>query len=136
MNLKTKCPLCGTDFDVDIKYGFEYHICPKCGSDLEITSVYDDNGKSLSISAKTVAKKKKDMNLNAITADGVREIAEMQRYIDDLENFLYRMAQCIEGRDHCPHIIKFTESGTITEYSANKIYDFIILNTASKEGLQ
>ena len=69
----------------------------------------------------------------AITADGVREIAEMQRYIDDLENFLYRMAQCIEGRDHCPHIIKFTESGTITEFSANKIYDFIILNTAFKE---
>ena len=125
MNLKTKCPLCGTDFDVDIKYGFEYHICPKCGSVLEITSVYDDNGKSLSISAKTVAKKKKDMNLNAITADGVKEIARMQEYITNLENCLWRMAMCTEGKDDLRFMPMFTENGSREELCIRKICEFI-----------
>lgn len=59
----------------------------------------------------------------SIDASGVKEIAAMQRYIDNLENYLWRMAMYIEGKDDVGIIIEFTEGET--KYATTKIYDFI-----------
>ena len=59
----------------------------------------------------------------SIDASGVKEIAEMQRYIDNLENYLWRMAMYIEGRDDVGMIIEFTDGAT--RYATKKIYNFI-----------
>ena len=61
----------------------------------------------------------------AITADGVREIARMQEYITNLENCLWRMAMCTEGKDDLQFMPMFTETGSREEFCIIKICDFI-----------
>ena len=68
-------------------------------------------------------KKRQRKKFASIDASGVKEIAEMQRYIDNLENYLWRMAMFIEGRDDVGMIIEFTEGET--KYATTKIYNFI-----------
>lgn len=70
-------------------------------------------------------KKRQRKKFESIDASGVKEIAEMQRYIDNLENALWRMAMFADGKD-CPRtMISFAERGSNTEFAINKIYDFI-----------
>ena len=61
----------------------------------------------------------------SLDASGVKEIARMQEYITNLENFLWRMAMTIEGRDNGEMIVLFTEEGSPTRHATNVIYDFI-----------
>lgn len=68
-------------------------------------------------------KKRQRKKFESIDASGVQEIAKMQRYIDNLENYLWRMAMFIEGRDDAGMIIEFTEGET--RYATTKIYNFI-----------
>lgn len=68
-------------------------------------------------------KKRQRKKFASIDASGVKEIAEMQRYIDNLENYLWRMAMMIDGMDNGGAIIEFTE-GT-AKYATTKIYNFI-----------
>ena len=58
-----------------------------------------------------------------LDASGVKAIADMQGYITELENYLWRMAMMIGGMDNGGAIIEFTE-GT-TKYATTKIYNFI-----------
>lgn len=60
-----------------------------------------------------------------IDASGVKEIAEMQRYIDSLENYLWSMAMFIDGKDNAKTVIKFSEKGSVTEWAVEKIYGFV-----------
>ena len=61
----------------------------------------------------------------SIDASGVKEVAEMQRYIDNLENYLWRMAMFIEGKDNGATVLRFTEHDSTTDWATTKIYDFI-----------
>ena len=61
----------------------------------------------------------------SLDASGVKEIAEMQRYIDNLENYLWRMAMFIEGKDNGETGLKFTGCDTATDFATTKIYNFI-----------
>lgn len=56
---------------------------------------------------------------------GVKEIARMQEYITNLENFLWRMSMMIEGKDDGKFILRFTESDSATDFATTKIYEFI-----------
>lgn len=68
-------------------------------------------------------KKRQRKKFASIDASVVKEIAEMQRYIDNLENYLWRMAMMIDGMDNGGAIIEFTEGAT--KYATTKIYNFI-----------
>ena len=68
-------------------------------------------------------KKRQRKKFASIDASGVKEIAAMQRYITELENYLWRMAMFIEGRDDVGMIIEFAEGET--KYATTKIYNFI-----------
>lgn len=70
-------------------------------------------------------KKRQRKKFESIDASGVREIAEMQRYIDNLENYLWRMAMSIEGKDNGETVLRFTEQDCTTDWATTKIYKFI-----------
>ena len=70
-------------------------------------------------------KKRQRKKFSAIDSSGVKEIAEMQRYIDNLENFLWRMAMFIKGKDDGKTVLVFTEKGSETDFATTAIYDFI-----------
>lgn len=70
-------------------------------------------------------KKRQRKKFASIDASGVKEIAAMQRYIDDLENYLWRMAMFIKGRDDGKTVLDFTEKGSATDFATTAIYDFI-----------
>ena len=76
-------------------------------------------------------KKRQRKKFESLDASGVKEIAEMQRYIDNLENYLWRMAMFIEGRDDVGVIVEFTEG--VTQYATAKIYDFIKEHKENKQ---
>ena len=61
----------------------------------------------------------------SIDASGVREIAEMQRYIDNLENYLWRMFMFIKGQDDGKTVLSFTEKDSATDFATTAIYNFI-----------
>ena len=68
----------------------------------------------------------------AIDASGVKEIADMQCYIDHLEDFIWRMAMCIEGKDDCKFIAQFGRNDK-AGYATGRIYDFIIKHRDKKD---
>ena len=70
-------------------------------------------------------KKRQRKKFESIDASGVKEIAEMQRYIDNLENYLWRMAMSIEGKDDGKTVLGFTDHGSTTDWATTKIYEFI-----------
>ena len=70
-------------------------------------------------------KKRQRKKFASIDASGVKEIAEMQRYIDNLENYLWRMAMFIEGRDDGETVLRFTKRDSTAEWATTKIYNFI-----------
>jgi hypothetical protein len=70
-------------------------------------------------------KKRQRKKFASIDASGVKEIAEMQRYIDNLENYLWRMAMFIKGQDDVKTIVSFTEKDSMTNFATNAIYVFI-----------
>lgn len=49
----------------------------------------------------------------------------MQRYIDNMENYLWRMAMFIEGQDDGKTVLSFTDRGSTTDWATTKIYEFI-----------
>ena len=69
----------------------------------------------------------------AITADGVKEIARMQEYITNLENFIWRMEMMIDGKDNGERILVFTEPDSATDLALTKIYEFIKEHMEKKE---
>lgn len=70
-------------------------------------------------------KKRQRKKFASIDASGVKEIAEMQRYIDNLENYLWRMAMFINGKDEGKTVLDFTERGSTTYFATTEIYNFI-----------
>lgn len=70
-------------------------------------------------------KKRQRKKFASIDASGVKEIAKMQRYIDDLENCFWCFAMTIDGKDNAKTVIKFTEKDSVTEWAVEKIYNFI-----------
>lgn len=70
-------------------------------------------------------KKRQRKKFASIDASGVKEIAEMQRYIDNMENYLWRMAMFIKGQDDGRTVLDFTERGSATNFATTAIYDFI-----------
>lgn len=70
-------------------------------------------------------KKRQRKKFASIDASGVKEIAEMQRYIDNLENYIWRMAMFIKGRDDGKTVLDFTEKGSATNFATTAIYNFI-----------
>lgn len=70
-------------------------------------------------------KKRQRKKFASMDASGVREIAKMQRYIDNLENYLWRMAMFIKGRDNWKTVLDFTENGSATNFATTAIYNFI-----------
>ena len=72
----------------------------------------------------------------AIDASGVKEIARMQEYITDLENYIWCMAMAVDGKDNAKSVIKFTEPDSTTEWAVNKIYKFITDITCAKKEIK
>ena len=72
-----------------------------------------------------MSKRLRKKKVAAFTADGVREIARMQEYITDLENCLWKMAMCTEGKDDLRFMPMFTERGSREEFCIRKICEFI-----------
>lgn len=70
-------------------------------------------------------KKRQRKKFESIDASGVKEIAEMQRYIDNLENYLWRMAMFIKGKDDGKTVVNFTGEDSPTNFATNTIYNFI-----------
>lgn len=70
-------------------------------------------------------KKRQRKKFASIDASGVKEIAEMQRYIDNLENYLWRMAMFIKGQDDGRTVLDFTERDSTTQFATIAIYNFI-----------
>lgn len=70
-------------------------------------------------------KRQRKKKAAAITADGVNEIARMQEYITNLENFIWRIAMMIDGKDNAEFIVRFTEPNSATDFATTRIYDFI-----------
>lgn len=68
-----------------------------------------------------------------LDAGGVQAIADMQRYISDLENFIWRMSMLIDGRDTAESILEFAEEGSATHFAAGKIHKFLIEHIEHKE---
>ena len=68
-----------------------------------------------------------------LDASGVKAIADMQGYITELENYLWRMAMYIEGRDDVGMIIEFTDGAT--RYATKKIYNFINEHKEEKDAV-
>lgn len=69
-------------------------------------------------------KKRISKKYASIDASGIKEIADMQRYIDNLEDFIWRMAMCINGVDDGKSIVKFSENTKI-EHATTVIWKFI-----------
>lgn len=65
----------------------------------------------------------------SIDASGVKEIADMQSRIENLENAIWRLAMMAEGRDDCRSLIKFTDRGEIADTAMKMLYDFIKKHT-------
>lgn len=70
-------------------------------------------------------KKRQRKKFASIDASGVKEIAEMQRYIDNLENYLWRMYMFINGQDDGKTVLHFTEKDSVTDFATTAIYNFI-----------
>ena len=68
----------------------------------------------------------------AIDASGVKEIAEMQCYIDSLEDFIWRMAMCIRGIDDGKTILQFSKN-TKAGFASSVIWEFIMKHTEKKD---
>ena len=122
MKKKIQCPSCNDIFEIEMSLGVDQCKCPSCGADLEITAVFNGIGDAISITTTAIEKRKK---FESIDASGVKEIAEMQRYIDNLENYLWRMAMFIKGRDDGKTVLDFTERGSTTNFATTEIYNFI-----------
>lgn len=78
-------------------------------------------------------KKRQRKKFASIDASGVKEIAEMQRYIDNLENYLWRMFMLIKGQDDGKTVLKFTEKDSTTELATTAIYNFIKEHKEAKQ---
>jgi hypothetical protein len=70
-------------------------------------------------------KKRQRKKFASLDASGVKEIAEMQRYIDNLENYLWRMFMFIKGQDDGKTVLAFTEKDSTTHFATTEIYNFI-----------
>ena len=78
--------------------------------------------------------KRQRMKFASIDASGVKEIADMQRYIDNLENYLWRMFMFIKGQDDGRTIMQFTEKDSPTRWAVEEIYDFIKKHKEASDG--
>ena len=78
-------------------------------------------------------KKRQMKKFESLDASGVKEIAEMQRYIDNLENYLWRMAMFIKGQDDGKTVLSFTENDSPTNFATNTIYNFIKEHKENKQ---
>ena len=77
-------------------------------------------------------KKRISKKYASIDASGVKEIAEMQRYIDNLEDFIWRMAMCIRGIDDGKTIVQFSKN-TKVEFATTDIWEFIMKHREKKD---
>lgn len=68
-------------------------------------------------------KKRQRKKFASIDASGVKEIAEMQWYIDKLEDAINRLHFCILGQDDMNFYVLTGDS--IVDFDLKKIYDFI-----------
>lgn len=67
-----------------------------------------------------------------IDASGVKEIAEMQCQIDNLEDFIWRMAMCIKGVDDGKTILQFSKN-TKVGFASSVIWEFITKHREKKD---
>ena len=68
-------------------------------------------------------KKRQKKKFASIDASGVKEIAEMQRYIDKLEDAINRLHFCILGQDDMKSYVLTRNS--LVDFDLEKIYEFI-----------
>lgn len=68
----------------------------------------------------------------SIDASGVKEIAEMQCYIDSLEDFIWRMAMCIRCVDDGKTILQFSKN-TKAGFASSVIREFIMKHREKKD---
>ena len=72
----------------------------------------------------------------SIDAIGVKEIADMQRRIDNLENTMWRLSRMCEGRDDCHSLIWFADGDDIVDFAMKTLYDFIEKHTKDAKDSQ
>lgn len=69
-------------------------------------------------------------------ASGVKEIANMQIRIDNLENAMWRLAMMAEGKDDCRTLHRFAEKGDLVDIAMDSLYDFIKKHTEDAKDTQ
>ena len=72
----------------------------------------------------------------SIDASGVKEIADMQRRIENLENAMWRLAMMAEGKDDCRTLHRFADRGDIVDVAMERLYDFIKKHTEDAKDSQ
>lgn len=71
-------------------------------------------------------KKRQRKKFASIDASGVKKIAEMQEYIDYLENNIWRLFMFTRGQDDCQSLAVFEKfKGEMSQFAMEGLYNFI-----------
>ena len=70
-------------------------------------------------------KKRQRKKFASIDASGVKEIAEMQRYIDKLEEIIWFLFRFSMGKDGVQSVLNTLDDDSATAMAFEGLYDFI-----------